>query len=183
MKFAMVFSMLLIAASAMAGQVHEYDVYANPKLISAAASQIRLVEAVVKKVPATYKLVEPINCDRSENNCRAEEVVASKVEVVQALISFQDGRKDDYGQPEADFVEINLPISKFSNESLTGLRSKNRADRKNATRSALVLNVEDVSYPTQRENCYYNSSRENWECDGTTYTDTAKFKAISVQAK
>jgi hypothetical protein len=178
-KFLLI-GLFLVQTQAIAGVVYEYPVYTNPKTISGDAKNIRLVNAEVKKVPATYTMEIPWNCNNSENDCREQEVVVSKVKVVQATVAFQDGRTDDYGHAEDSYTEINLPLNQFSEAQVKAFSSKKRKTRQATRNETLKLVVAQESVPVEREKCHLVN--ENWVCDGT-YTDEVTVTNVGVEVK
>ncbi len=177
----MVLSLFLFQTHAIASTVQDYPVYTNPKTLSSDAKNVRIVDAQVTKVPATYKLEEPWNCDRATNNCHTQEVVVSKIKVVQVSIAYNDGYKDDYGHDEDSYTEINLPISKFSDQQVTSLKSKKRNVRLAALNSLVTLVVRKETVPAERDLC--RVVKEEWICDGGTYEENLDVLSVGVVLK
>jgi hypothetical protein len=171
---------VLLSTTAIASPVYKYDVYANPKSVWADSKNIRLADVEVKAVPTTYKMVEPINCRRDENDCRKEEVTVSREKVVQVSVSYFGGRTADYRHAEADYLEINLPLSSFTQEQLNQLASKKRKTRKQAMNQLVQLTVNTVKVPVVEEDCHLVN--ENYVCSGE-YTREIKMKSVLVSKK
>jgi len=171
---------VLLTTTAIASPVYQYDVYANPKSVWGDSKNISLADVQVKAVPATYKMAQSMNCSRDEIDCRKVEVVVSREKVVQVSVAYFDGRTDDYGHPEADYLDINLPLSSFTQEQLNQLASKKRKARKQAMNQNIQLTVTAVKVPVVEENCHLVS--ENYVCKGES-TREITMKSVLVSVK
>lgn len=141
---------------AHAEEIRNLTVYKDSALISDFHTHIKITDVKFVMAPKVINIVPgPCHSDMESDCTRAE--VLKKVPAVQVTVEYRDGIFREENSYRTVDLELNLPVSAFSEEQIAILKNasrfsfsnRNRNTRKNFMNQNLKLEVTKVAKPTR----------------------------------